>query len=296
MVVLCMGVLWFIGISKVAMLRDLFLRIANAVEAHCPYFVQRRNASGQLGHSALKKVAASVRVLAYGCLAHSLDDWIHIAESTVIKSVKKFVKSVVEIFGERYLRAPNGEDTARLMEMGASNGFPGMLGCIDCMHWKWKNFPVSWHGQFTGHCHDPTVILEAVTSSDLWIWHAYFGLPGSHNDINVLQRSPLFARLAAGEAPPVDFDVNGHHYTMGYYLADRIYPSWATFVKTISNPQSNKEAHFAQCQEACRKDVERAFGVLQSWFAIVRRPAKILGPKDFVAHNDCMRDHAQHDN
>lgn len=207
------------------MSRDLFLRIANAVEAHCPYFVQRRNASGQLGHSALKKIAAAVRMLAYGCPADSLDDWIHIAESTVIKSVKKFVKSVIEIFGEKYLRAPNAEDTARLMEIGASNGFPGMLGCIDCMHWKWKNCPVAWHGQFKGHCHDPTVILEAVASEDLWIWHAYFGLPGSHNDINVLQRSPLFARLAAGEAPPVDFDVNGHHYTMGYYLADGIYPS-----------------------------------------------------------------------
>jgi hypothetical protein len=55
------------------MSRDLFLRIANAVEAHCPYFVQRRNASGQLGHSALKKIAAAVRMLAYGCPADSLD-------------------------------------------------------------------------------------------------------------------------------------------------------------------------------------------------------------------------------
>jgi hypothetical protein len=32
-------------------------------------------------------------------------------------------------------------------------------------------------------------------------------------------------------------------------------------VKTISNPQNKKEAEFAKMQEACRKDIERAFGV-----------------------------------
>jgi hypothetical protein len=42
---------------------------------------------------------------------------------------------------------------------------------------------------------------------------------------------------------------------MGYYLADGIYPSWATFVKTIPEPQGMKKKYFAEVQEACRKDV-----------------------------------------
>jgi hypothetical protein len=39
---------------------------------------------------------------------------------------------------------------------------------------------------YTGHCREPTIILEAVASQDLWIWHAFFGMPGSLNDINAL--------------------------------------------------------------------------------------------------------------
>jgi hypothetical protein len=86
---------------------------------------------------------------------------------------------------------------------------------------------------FTGRGKHPTMNLEAVASYDLWIWHAYFGLPGSCNDIKVLHRSNLFERHLSGDTPPVSFAVNGHTYNMGYYLADGIYPDWPAFVKTI---------------------------------------------------------------
>ena len=68
--------------------------------------------------------------------------------------------------------------------------------------------------------------------------------------------------------------MNGHEYDNGYYLADGFYPQWATIVKTIPMPQGNKRKHFAQQQESTRKDVERAFSVLQKHFAIVRGPTR----------------------
>ena len=115
------------------------------------------------------------------------------------------------------------------------------------------------------------MVLEAVADYELWIWHAFFRMAGSHNDINVLQRSPVFVKLVDG--PPINYEVNDHQYNKGYYLTDGIYPRWATFVKSITNPQGNKASHFASEQDNARKDVERAFGVLQQRFAIVRYPA-----------------------
>ncbi|KAL5745466.1 hypothetical protein ACOSP7_026612 [Xanthoceras sorbifolium] len=69
------------------------------------------------------------------------------------------------------------------------------------------------------------------------------------------------------------FNGLGKEYNTRYYLADGIYPKWSTLVQTIHDPRGPKKRLFAMKQEACRKDVERAFGVLQSQFAIVKGPA-----------------------
>jgi hypothetical protein len=45
-------------------------------------------------------------------------------------------------------------------------------------------------------------------------------------------------------------------------------------VKTIQNPQGKKKSKFVTAQEACRKDTERAFGMLQARFAIARGLAR----------------------
>ena len=286
------------------MSRPLFLRIVNEVEQYNPYFIQRTYAIGVLGFSSIQKITIAYRILAYGTPTDSVDEYIRIGESTAIESLRRFVKIVIAMFGDHYLRSLNNIDIARLLQTGKQRGFPGMLGSIDCMLWKWKNCPTTWQGMNTGHCHEQTIILEAVASQDLWIWHAFFRLPGSLNDINVLDRSPLFTLLANGRAPLVNYIINGHEYRMGYYLTDGIYPNWSTFVKTIPCPQGLKKKHFAKAQELARKDVEWAFGVLQARFAIVRGPARFWDEETLadimkvciIMHNMFIEDEGDIDN
>ena len=65
----------------------------------------------------------------------------------------------------------------------------------------------------------------------------------------MLERSNIFSELAKGRAPAINYSINDNDYTMGYYLADGIYPKWSTFVKIISAPQGEKRKLFAKAQE-----------------------------------------------
>ncbi|KAK3222730.1 hypothetical protein Dsin_009755 [Dipteronia sinensis] len=117
--------------------RSLFLCIVDN------YFVQRKDIVGKLGLSALQKITAVFQMLVYGVPADATDEYIKIAKSTSIESLKRFCRDVVEVFAEQYLRSPNATDFARLVRIGKDHGFPGMLGSLDCMHWKWKNCPMA---------------------------------------------------------------------------------------------------------------------------------------------------------
>jgi hypothetical protein len=141
-----------------------------------------------------------------------------------------------------------------------------------------EEFPTALQGTFGRGDHHgrPTIMLEAVASRDLWIWHAYFGSAGSNNDINVLNDGHLFDEVISGRDYTVEYEVNGNRYTQPYYLVDGIYPNWSRFVKTIRRPKEDKHKLFAKFQEGARKDVERAFGVLQARWHIISRPARVF--------------------
>jgi hypothetical protein len=143
-------------------------------------------------------MTAAIRQLAYGVSPDAVDEYIKIGESTALASMKNFVQHIIDIYGKEYLRPPNPDELEIILKENELRGFPGCKGSIDGMHWLWKNCPQAWAGQFEGKEKDTSVVLEAVASKSLRIWHAFFGTPGALNDINVLQNSPLFDSFING--------------------------------------------------------------------------------------------------
>jgi hypothetical protein len=88
-----------------------------------------------------------------------------------------------------------------------------------------------------------------VALQDLHIWHYFFGIPGVHNNLNVLDSLPLLNNLLHGDTATCKFVVNGRTYCQGYYLSNDIYPYWSTLMKVILQPQGlqQKECFFLEC-------------------------------------------------
>jgi hypothetical protein len=79
-------------------------------------------------------------MLAYGVFADFLGNYVRVGESTIIESLKHFMKAVIDFCGDKYLRTPNAQDTTRLMAMNNARGFPGML--------RWDKCPTAWRGAY----------------------------------------------------------------------------------------------------------------------------------------------------
>ncbi|CAL9020111.1 unnamed protein product [Prunus brigantina] len=107
-----------------------------------------------------------------------------------------------------------------------------MIGSIYYMHWQWKNCPTAWQGDYGNRKGQKSIILEVVTGFDTWVWHAFFGVASSQNNLNVLGQSPVFNDVLRGEGPNITYQINNTVYQNGYYLPDGIYLRWTTFGTT----------------------------------------------------------------
>jgi Plant transposon protein len=104
----------------------------------------------------------------------------------------------------------------------------------------------------------------------------FFEMPGSRNDVNVMNASPLFQSIRAGTFPPArpSTRVSNLHLTWFYYLVDFNYPRYRIFLTTYTRPENNKQRMFSCVQKGARKAVERLFAVLFSRWRVLYCPAR----------------------
>jgi hypothetical protein len=122
--------------TRFRMNKRLFLRIVDALGQWSPYFTDMADCAGRIGLSPLQKCTTAMRMLAHGSPTDALDEYLKIGKSTALHCLDMFARGVIEVFGGEYLRRPTCEDVERVLKVNQSCGFLGMLGSIDCMHWR----------------------------------------------------------------------------------------------------------------------------------------------------------------
>jgi hypothetical protein len=238
---------------------------------------------GREGVSLKAKVLLPLTAIAHGTSPHCLCVNYQVSQAMARKMYRVFLETIQKIYGDEYTRTPTAKDLKAICTLHRRvHGVSGMLGSLDCMLTKWKNCPMEWQGVFKGREKSmSTIVMEAVCDYYLWFWRVCYGNPGSMNDSNVLDTSPLLEMLlnrsyvkVEQEAGVVPYYIPGEDqpFHKTFLLVDGAYPKYCRFVRTINPPITQEEKNFSRWQEGARKDIERAFGVLQCRFKAMCTP------------------------
>ena len=258
--------------------RALFNRIHSALMGKDP-FIRKADATKKLGIYPLVKLVACFRYIAYGDAYDKLDEYLQISESAASDICKQFNSLMIQEFGSTYLnRCPSVEERKVMSTIMERKGFPGAICSWDCKHFTWKNCPMRLAGQHQGHSEGgkKTLILESIADYRRYLWYVNFGDPGSLNDLNVLDKSSIVGAMLSGELnlKTTDYEINGCSRDWNYFLVDGIYPKWAIFINPYNDSNDPKRSKFSAVQEAVRKDIECAFGILVQEFHVLQRPLR----------------------
>jgi hypothetical protein len=258
--------------------RAIFTRVNDALMGTDP-FIRKMDATKKLGIYPLVKLVGCFRYLAYGDAYDRLDEQLQVSESSMSDICKQFNSLMIKEFGPQYLnRCPTKEERQVMSTIMERKGFPGAICSWDCKHFTWKNCPARLAGQHQGHAEGgkKTLILESIGDFRRYLWHVNFGDPGSLNDLNVLDKSSIVGAMLSGnlDLKTDEYHINGTGRDWNYFLVDGIYPRWAIFVNSYQITDDPRKMKFSAAQEAVRKDIECAFGVLVQEFQILQKPLK----------------------
>ena len=218
----------------------------------------------------------AVRVIAYGEASDRDDEYVRLSRMVISKSTKLLMEFIFRRWGPAYLRRPNQDELNNIMERNKERGIPGCMGSLDYCQWEWHQCLTGMAGAYHSRKGQRSVVVEAVCDVGLWMWHLFVGAPGSINNINAMQQSPLYLDVTGGRWPPrgTPFTIKGRTRTLPYYLVDVPYPRYAFLLSPHPKPSTEEQPKLSRLQEAIRKDTERLFGVLMKRFHVALHPGR----------------------
>lgn len=187
------------------------------------FFTTTYDAKGQESIMPEIKLLSALRSFRFGVSKGAFGDYFQMGESTSRDCCKQVARTLLQCdsFVDKYLRQMSKADVQRVTGLHLQHyGVPNMLGSLDVMHVYWKNCPYAWKGQYEGKEGSPTMCLEAFCDRNRWIWLPSFGYPGTLNDINIWDQSPIHEAFLNGhfEDRETVCDIGDEEFDIVYIL------------------------------------------------------------------------------
>jgi hypothetical protein len=212
-----------------------------------------------------------------------------VSESTVKLCLKAFIDVIETEFHVEFLRYSTTAELKSLMKRMSLRGFPGAWVSIDCSHMTWKTCLTALQGQYRNKIGQCSIVTEVVCDENLRAWKAFLGMPGSLNDINVLDHSPMVQDIMCGTfLPHIDYKIRGTTHDIPYLVADGLYPELPMLAKTFAHPATKKGKLYSNMQESARNDAERIFGVVQTTGKVLNSPSSLWDQLELSRLTRCI--------
>ena len=209
------------------------------------------------------------KILAQDYSLHNIEDHLRISKSRACDFLNQFCSLVPVLLKDKIIRRTGVGLKAILNQHKRDFGINGLVGFIDCTHFKWGQCYLQDKRHYYNYKKYISLVLQAVVDSKLRFLYFTFPAPGSYNDKTVFYNSDICRDFLTG-AVNVNYYLNGRKRTLPYLIGDGIYPTWAFIAKGISVPKSREEELYTKRIESWRKKVEYAFGIFKKRWKVFR--------------------------
>lgn len=199
----------------------------------------------------------ALRYYASGSFQINSGDLLQVSQPTVSRCIKRVSRAIASL-SQHYLQFPSSdEQDAIKKKFYAIDGFPGVIGAIDCTHIPYSTISERNRERFRNRKNFMSINVQAVVDADMNFINIVARWPGSTHDARIFDNSRLRMRLEVG-------DLKGK-----WIIGDGGYANCDYLLTPYRSPSSNSEIAFNVSHIKTRNVIERTFGAWKKVFHVL---------------------------
>ena len=236
----------------------------------------------------ITQLAVSLQFLATGSFQTVIASSHGISQPSVSRCIAAVSDSLC-LHAKEFITFPNQQEQLEIQQSFLEkDGFPLVLGCIDCSHVPIVA-PSENEAIYVNRKNGHSINIQAICDRSLKFIDVVARWPGSTHDAFIWRQSGIQQKIASGEVPIVK----------GWFLADSGYPLTHNLITPLQSPNTPSERRYNRAFLKTRKHIECAFGLWKSrWRSMDKTggtlcytPGRVckLVLATMILHNICIK-------